>query len=174
MGGAFMKVFGIDPGTLQLGWGMIEIDDSKKLLRVEHGCLVAPAKLDFITRIGILGEGLQELMRQFSPDVAVIEKIFLGKNVDSAFKLGHVRGICAVECQRQGARVFEYAARTVKKQITGSGSAEKTLVRNFLYRQLNINSAEDKGLDATDALALAFCHILQDSVNNKLKNLERI
>ena len=169
-----MKVFGIDPGTLQLGWGMIEIDDSKKLLRVEHGCLSAPAKMGFISRIGLLGEGIQALMQQFEPDVAVIEKIFLGKNVDSAFKLGHIRGICAVECQKQGAQVVEYSARTVKKQITGSGSAEKFLVRNLLYRQLNIKVTEDKGLDASDALALAFCHILQDSVSHKLKNMERI
>ena len=95
----FMKILGIDPGTLQLGWGIIETDEVFRPKFVDHGCLVAPAKMDFMGRIGILGELVQKLISEQRPDVAVIEKIFLGKNVDSAFKLGHIRGICAVECQ---------------------------------------------------------------------------
>ena len=120
-----------------------------------------------------MGEMLQELISKHQPEVAVIEKIFLGKNVDSAFKLGHIRGICAVECQKVGAKIVEITPRTVKKQITGSGSAEKELVRNFLYRQLGIKEDTSKTLDASDALALAFCHILQDSISLKVRGMER-
>lgn len=168
-----MKILGIDPGTLHLGWGIIETNSSGAVVRVDHGCLSAPAKMNFIERIGVLGELVQELISREQPDTAVIEKIFLGKNVDSAFKLGHIRGVCAVECQKQRAKIVEYSPRTVKKQITGSGSAEKALVRNFLYRQLGIKEDPKKTLDASDALALAFCHIMQDSVTLKVRGMEK-
>ncbi len=165
-----MRVLGIDPGSLNLGWGFIETQNDQRVTQVQHGCLKANPRHDFLQRLPFLAQELDLIIRELKPEVTVIEKIFLGKNVDSAFKLGHVRGVCAVQCQKEGSVVVEYTARAVKKQITGSGSAEKTLVQNFLYRQLNI-ADPFKSEDASDALALAFCHVLLDSVNKKFQRL---
>ena len=161
-----MKVLGIDPGTVNLGWGFIEVNKKLQCQRVEHDCFNMPGKMSFFERLHGLSDCLAELVACYQPDVAVIEKIFLGKNVDSAFKLGHIRGACAVRCREAGAEVVEYTPRTVKKQITGTGSADKLIVQKFLYQQLAIKPS-GKSLDASDALALAFCHILQDSVRLK-------
>ena len=161
-----MKVLGIDPGTLNLGWGFIHWEGHP--LEVSHGCLKAPQSSSFFERLHRLSVGLEKLIAELQPDVVAIEKIFLGKNVDSAFKLGHIRGICAAHCQAAGASVAEYAARSVKKQITGSGQADKQIVMTFVTQQLNLKQ-RPQTLDASDALALAFCHILQDSVNLKHK-----
>ncbi len=165
-----MKVLGIDPGTLNLGWGFIEMDQKNKFHRIEHDTLYAPTRLPFFERLHVLNQALAELVQTYQPDVAVIESIFLGKSVDSAFKLGHIRGVCAAQCQGVGAAVVEYSPRTVKKQITGSGSAEKMVVQQFLYQQLGLKASQ-KSLDATDALALAFCHLLQDSVKIKSRGM---
>ena len=165
-----MKVLGIDPGTVNLGWGFIEVDKKGQWQRIEHDCFNVPAKMPFFERLHILEVRLADLVSTYQPDIAVIEKIFLGKSVDSAFKLGHIRGVCAVRCQSVGARVVEYTPRTVKKQVTGSGSSDKQVVQNFLYRHLSLQPT-GKSLDATDALALAFCHILQDSMRLKQQGM---
>ncbi len=166
-----MKVLGIDPGTLNLGWGFIESKNGKTWQQVDHGSLHVPQKMPFYERLQALDEGLSEIIKRFAPDFAVIEKIFLGKSVDSAFKLGHIRGVCAARCQALGAEIVEYSPRTVKMQITGSGSADKTVVRQFLYQQLSLKNGSHS-LDATDALALAFCHFLHDSVRTKHKGMQ--
>ncbi len=165
-----MRVLGIDPGSLFLGWGFIETTKDLEISSVQHGCLKAHNRHDFLARLPLLAQQLDNLVTELRPSVTVIEKIFLGKNVDSAFKLGHVRGLCAVQCQKYGSPVVEYSARTVKKQITGSGSAEKNVVQNFLYQQLKITQ-NFESQDASDALALAFCHVLQDSVNRKFQRI---
>ena len=165
-----MKVLGIDPGTLNLGWGFIETDQNGKSQFVEHDTLVVSSKLPFYERLHALDGMLEELLKTKAPDVAVIENIFLGKSVDAAFKLGHIRGICAARCQAVGAKVVEYSPRTVKMHITGSGKAEKEVVRQFLYQQLGMRNT-GKSLDASDALALAFCHVLQDSVRAKHRGM---
>ncbi len=165
-----MKVLGIDPGTLNLGWGFIESDTSKGFKQVEHGSFHVPAKLPLYERLHVLSESMGELIEKLQPEVAVIEKIFLGKSVDSAFKLGHIRGICAAHCQAVGAQIVEYSPRTVKLQITGSGGADKDIVKRFLYQQLGLSS-QGQSLDATDALALAFCHVLHNSVKTKQQGM---
>ena len=165
-----MKVLGIDPGTLNLGWGFIEADQNRNWKCVAHDSLHVSTKTPFYERLHILGEGLSEVLELYKPDVAVIEKIFLGKSVDSAFKLGHIRGVCAAQCQAFGVSIVEYSPRSVMKPITGSGSAEKEVVRQFLYQQLGVREM-GKSLDATDALALAFCHFLQDSVSLRKKGV---
>lgn len=163
-----MKVLGIDPGTRNLGWGLIEVRAGNKITCLDYGCLAVSGKTGFVERLSLLDKGLSLLVRQHKPHVAAIEKIFLGKNVDSAFKLGHIRGICAVQCQSVGAKVFEYTPRTVKKQITGSGSAEKQLVQNFVERHLSL-SGKIESEDASDALALALCHILQSETQRVMQ-----
>lgn len=157
-----MKVLGIDPGTLNLGWGFIEVGPDGKWRQIDHNCINVKPKTPFFERLHLLQEQLDLLLAQYQPQYAVIEKIFLGKSVDSAFKLGHIRGVCATRCVAQGAQIVEYTPRTVKKQITGSGSAEKLVVQNFLYQHLKLRPS-GKSLDASDALALAFCHIMLDS-----------
>ena len=165
-----MKILGIDPGTQNLGWGFISTDSKRNINKVEFGVLKAPARLNFYERLEFFDSEIHKICEAYSPDFAVIEKIFLGKNVDSAFKLGHIRGVCAARCVAAGSQVQEIAARTVKKAITGSGAADKMVVQNFLFQQLNIRT-DMKSLDASDALALAFCGLLQDSVKSKNKSL---
>jgi crossover junction endodeoxyribonuclease RuvC len=171
MGGDKVKVIGIDPGSLHLGWGIIGIDFQGKVSQVEFGVLQAPAKLSFYERLHHMSQNLSQILQEHRPHAASIERIFLGKNVDSAFKLGHIRGMCAVECQSLGVKINEYAARTVKKQITGAGNSDKLTVQSFLSQQLGVNFA-GHSFDASDALALAFCHVLHHDVQDKINRME--
>lgn len=154
-----MILFGVDPGTRNLGYGWIEVDRLRPDQVYARGCgvLRAPAKNDVATRLAQLMEQLEAIFLEHKPSIVTIEKVFLGKSVESAFVLGQARGVVMALTARSGAMVREEAAVSAKKSVTGSGSSEKTEVRLMLSRLLKMGPELDSiALDASDALALAY------------------
>lgn len=149
-------ILGVDPGSLFTGFGALRINADGELHVVSCGVIQPPHKLEFNERIGIIASEFEFLLEKLQPEVTVIERVFLGKNADSAFKLGHARGITVAASIRAGCEVVEYATRAVKKGITGSGSATKEQVQIVLYSALGL--AGKTRADASDALALAYHH----------------
>ena len=148
-----IRILGIDPGSRVAGLGLIESDGERlKLLHV--GVLALNEKLDFSLRLAELSRRLNDFFAEFRPHHVVIEKIFLGKNVESAFRLGHARGVCLATAAQYGAHIHELSPKTVKKQVTGHGGASKEEVCLFMRQIFKI---PDVGLplDATDALSMA-------------------
>jgi crossover junction endodeoxyribonuclease RuvC len=123
---------------------------------VSLGVIAPPPHFSFAERIGIIAEEFELLLERLRPDIAVIERVFLGKNADSAFKLGHARGVVMAAASRGGCQMVEYATRAVKKGITGNGSATKDQVQAVLFASLGLK--ERAIADASDALALAYYH----------------
>lgn len=151
-----LKILGIDPGSRITGYALLEIQ-SGKVVYLESGILdLIRTETLFTHRLRLLGENLENLLRRFKPHHVAIEKIFLGKNADSAFKLGHARGVVLYEALCAGAHIFEYSTREVKKGITGRGSAEKEEVQAVLKSFLKLPQL--RSLDESDALALAYYH----------------
>lgn len=148
-------ILGIDPGSHITGFGVIHADQDR-LVCVRHGTIVAPAQKSFVDRLRFLAGHLDAVFTEHRPNIAVVERIFMGRNADSAFKLGHMRGICLLAAARHGADVVEYAARSVKKGVTGSGAATKEQVQLVLFAALGLKGPAR--VDASDALALAYYH----------------
>lgn len=149
-----LTILGVDPGSRITGFGILRVVNGQ-VEHVNHGVIVLDAGQSFAIRMKQLGESFKELMAKYQPDQVVIEKIFLGKNADSAFKLGHARGVIMYEAGMGEAQVFEYATRAVKKGVTGTGGASKEDVQAILMALLNIKAINR--IDASDALAMA-CH----------------
>ncbi len=154
-----MIILGIDPGSRFLGFAAIEVDSNRRMKPIEYGVLKFDSKENLSQRLLEIGEGVRDLMKSYQPQHVSLEKIFLGKNADSAFKLGHARGVVIYEALKSKAEVFEYATRAVKKGITGSGAAEKDHVRIVVQNLLKLPPV--KSLDASDALAMACYHVTQ-------------
>ncbi|MGE0762005.1 MAG: crossover junction endodeoxyribonuclease RuvC [Bdellovibrionales bacterium] len=150
-----MTVIGLDPGSRFTGFGVIQ-SDGCDWRHLEHGVVVIPEKLPFAARLNFLAQELRPLWGRHPKATTVVEKIFLGKNADSAFKLGHARGVCMMLAAENGGEVVEYAARQVKKVVTGNGSASKEHVQMVINQWLRIQV--DMRADASDALAMALCH----------------
>ncbi len=129
------------------------------LKAIDFGVLKFDEKIPLAERLLSIGQGVRELFEKFQPNHLSLEKIFLGKNADSAFKMGHARGVIIYEALKAQAEVFEYATRVVKKGITGSGGADKDHVRLVIQNRLGL--APLKSLDASDALAMACFHASQ-------------
>jgi crossover junction endodeoxyribonuclease RuvC len=150
-------ILGIDPGSRVTGFGLLKVDMSSGQVRhLSHGVIVLPEAKPLWQRLSVLSENLQSLFEKYRPGIVAVEKIFLGKNADSAFKLGHARGVVLAVAAAQKAEVFEYATRVVKKGVTGRGSASKEEVAFLVQRLLSLKKIET--LDASDALALALHH----------------
>lgn len=147
-------VLGVDPGSRITGFGLVRIQRGQ-LIHVTHGVIVMTVDGEFAQRMLELGGAFRELIEKYRPDQVSIEKIFLGKNADSAFKLGHARGVIMYESMRGGAKVHEYATRIVKKSVVGNGGATKEQVQAVLKSLLRLPKIEY--LDSSDALAMA-CH----------------
>jgi crossover junction endodeoxyribonuclease RuvC len=162
-------IFGIDPGSRVAGFGIIKTNhkanrnanQNEAYDVLSHGVIVMPEKKSFQERLLVLGQSIQKLLKKYQPDEVAIEKIFLGKNADSAFKLGHARGVAMYECARLNLPISEYATRSIKQSVTGKGSADKEQVRKVVQMLLSIKEIEH--LDASDALAVAVHHAHQCS-----------
>ena len=151
-----LKILGIDPGSRLTGYALLESQVGPAKYVCSGVLDLVKNESDFPQRLRLLGENLEVLLQRFRPDHVVIEKIFLGKNADSAFKLGHARGVVLYEAVSAGARIIEYSTREVKKGVTGRGSAEKEEVQAVLKAFLKLPQL--RSLDESDALALAYYH----------------
>ena len=154
-------IMGIDPGTIRTGFAILA-RESENIKLLKFGVLSASPKQTLEQRLVTIGQDLETLYQQYSPKETAIEKIFFGKNADSAFKLGHLFGLCLYQATLYNSSIFQYAARFIKQSITGSGRADKDSVKAFVYNIFHIQDREtNNNTDATDAIAVALCHVYQ-------------
>lgn len=134
--------------------GIIEIQGDR-VVPVYYGAIKA-GNGEFTERLGIIFSELQLLIREYQPDQAAIETVFVANNAASAIKLGQARGaaVCAaISCNLP---VSEYSPRSVKQAIVGRGGADKEQVQHMVGMLLGIKGPIQN--DAADALAIALCH----------------
>jgi crossover junction endodeoxyribonuclease RuvC len=148
-------IIGLDPGTRFTGYGVI-VKRSRDWEYADHGVVNIPENLPLARRLQFLAERLRPVFARWPAATSVVERVFLGKNVDSAFKLGHARGVCMLLAAEASSEVVEYSARSAKKIVTGNGGAAKEHVQLVVQQWLKAPKA--LALDASDALALALCH----------------
>ena len=152
-----MKIFGIDPGSERTGYGCVERSGSRHHL-VLCGSLAAPASATFPERLHHIHAGLAALLAECRPDCVAVESIFHAKNVRSALKLGHARGVALLAASEAGLCVHEYAPAEIKRAVVGFGRAEKGQVGQMVKLLLGLERAPAPH-DVADALAVAICHL---------------
>ena len=152
-----MRIFGIDPGSERTGYGCVESLGSGHRL-VVCGALAAPSRATFPDKLKHIHAGLVTLLAQHGPDCVAVESIFHARNVLSALKLGHARGVALLAASEAGLDVVEYAPAEVKRAVVGYGRAEKNQVQQMIALLLGLD-APPSSYDASDALAVAICHL---------------
>lgn len=155
-------ILGIDPGTLMMGFGLIEVSNNHISL-VVMDVLKLSSKTDAYNRLQIIHQKVCELVKIHTPHQLAIEAPFFGKNVQSMLKLGRAQGVAIAAAMQAGVPVTEYSPRKIKQSITGNGNADKMQVMKMLQRIVTF-SDDPKYLDATDALAVAVCHHFQNNI----------
>jgi crossover junction endodeoxyribonuclease RuvC len=150
-----MRILGIDPGSQCTGYGLVE-ETTRGLRPLAHGTIRPRGGLELPDRLLEIHRGVAALVAEHAPDVVAVETAFYHKSARSTLVLGHVRGVILLAAREAGIPVCEYAPREIKLAVTGSGGAAKEQVA-LLVRGL-LRLVEPLPLDASDALAVAFCH----------------
>ena len=152
-----MKVFGIDPGSERTGYGCIETDGSRHRL-VVCGAVATPPRASFPEKLLAIHQALGRLLAEHKPACVAVENVFYAKNVRSALKLGHARGVALLAAVEGGYPLFEYTPAEIKRTVVGYGRAEKAQVAEMVRMLLGLDEAPTPH-DASDALAVAICHV---------------
>lgn len=157
-------ILGIDPGYGITGFGFIK-ENKGKIEVLAYGVIRTPAKMDFVDRLKILSEDLNDLIKKYKPTIAGVEKLYFAKNAKTAMDVGQARGVILLSLIKANIEIIELTPLQVKQGITGYGKAEKRQVQEMVKRMLNLKTIPQPD-DAADALAVA---ITVSSAKNYLK-----
>jgi len=152
-----MRVLGIDCGSRVTGYGVIDSDGAECFF-VRCGTIRSKSSEPLAARLRSIHNGIVEIIRELQPEAAAFENLFYANNVQSALKLGHVRGVSMFAAAEANLPVFEYSPLEVKSAVTGYGRAEKMQVQQMVRALLKLTETPEP-YDASDALAVAICHV---------------
>jgi crossover junction endodeoxyribonuclease RuvC len=163
-------ILGIDPGTNIMGYGVLRVTNGQPGNRNigQHAEMVTMGIIDLrkfedgYLKLGHIFERVTGIIQSYLPDEMAIEAPFFGKNVQSMLKLGRAQGVAIAAAIERSVPIHEYAPMKIKMALTGNGSASKEQVAGMLQKLLKIPKEEiGRFMDATDALAAAYCHYMQ-------------
>ena len=162
-----MRVLGVDPGLTRCGVGVVEGSIGKPLSLVEVGVILTPTDSPLDQRLLDLDQQLSQWVNMWKPDVIAVERVFSQHNVRTVMGTGQAAGIALLIAAKAGIPVMMHTPSEVKASVTGSGRANKAQVATMVQKVLNLDTIP-KPVDATDALALAICHIWRGGGNSKI------
>ncbi len=151
-----MIVLGFDPGTASTGWGVIE-QEGNRLRSLGHGCIVTSAKDPTHVRLRQIHDQARGLIKRFSPDIVVLEELFVNVNVKTALAVGQAKGVLYLAASDLEASPLEYSPLQIKQAVTGYGRASKIQVQEMIKVILRLPRIPQPD-HAADALAVAITH----------------
>jgi len=151
------RIIGVDPGTRYTGIGII--DRFENQLKFIHSEIISTKNQDKLEeKLFTIFTRISEIVEDYSPDIAAIERIFHSVNPRSSLLLGHARGVSILAARLFDLTIYEYAPNEVKSAVVGVGRASKDQVGSMVQVLLNINREIKLKEDESDALAVAICH----------------
>jgi crossover junction endodeoxyribonuclease RuvC len=161
-----MRILGIDPGTITMGYGVIEADDDEATM-VDCSALNAPHSSTIGERLNYLHQRLLEVISQYQPDAVAIEQPFMAKNVKSTLTVGMAQAVALLAAASKGIPTYEYTPSQVKQRVANYGGSSKEQVQEMVKIQLGLPQVPQPN-DAADALAVALCHLREVHLDNLL------
>lgn len=144
-----------------MGYGLLKVENKKTTI-VALGVLTPGKFGSHYDKLKYMFEKVLAVIDEYHPDAVALEAPFFGKNVQSMLKLGRAQGVAMAAALYRGLPIYEYAPLLVKQSITGMGRASKEQVAYFLQKVYGLTELP-KQMDATDAVAVAICHHIQQS-----------
>ena len=162
-----MRILGIDPGTVIMGYGVI-IGDDDSIALVDYGTLKSPLRSPIGERLSYLYHKLMEIIARSKPDVVAVEQPFvMSRNVKSALAIGRAQAIALLAAANSGLPAYEYTPTQVKLVVADYGASSKEQIQQMVQLQLGLAAVPEPD-DAADALAVAICHLRQSHLTDLL------
>jgi len=162
-----MRVLGIDPGLTRCGLGIVEGAVGRPLTMIGVGVILTPPTLALESRLLELDTSINEWISLWNPDFIAVERVFAQHNVRTVMGTAQAAGVALLIAAKSEIPVTMHTPSEVKASVTGSGRANKEQVAQMVAKLLNLNEIP-KPVDATDALALAICHIWRGGATAKI------
>ena len=166
-----MKVLGIDPGTISMGYAVIAGDDDRPAV-LSAGALTQSARSPLGKRLNYFFLELLNIIDDAKPDVVAVERPFVARNPRSALAIGQAQAIALLAAANRDIPAREYTPTQVKQTVTGYGGSDKAQVQEMVRLQLGLDYTPEPN-DVADAMAVAICHLRQTHLENLLAGGER-
>jgi crossover junction endodeoxyribonuclease RuvC len=157
---------GIDPGTATTGYGLVRLMRDGELVAVKYGVILTPKDATAPARLEMVYDGMNDLLEEYKPDTAAVEKLYFARNVTTALAVGQARGVVMLALQKAGIEAFEYSPKEIKNAVVGYGGADKRQVQEMVRALLQLDSIPRPD-DAADALAVAITHLNTKRYDNQ-------
>lgn len=161
-----MRVLGVDPGTVVVGYGVIE-SKNDKIVMLDCGALNTSARSPIGERLSYLYNRLCEIVARYQPDALAVEQPFVSKNVSSALAIGKAQAIAILAAANKGIPTHEYTPAQIKQRVANYGASSKEQVQEMVRLQLGLSEVPQPD-DAADALATALCHLREVHISSLL------
>ena len=152
-----MRILGIDPGTISLGYGVIDCEEGN-ISFVCCDALKCKQRSPIGERLCYIYDGICSVIEKYHPDAMAVEQPFADKNIRSALVIGKAQAIAILAAGKHKIPCFEYTPAQIKQGATSYGASSKEQVQQMVKLQLNLPEVPEPN-DAADALAVAICHI---------------
>lgn len=156
-----MRVLGVDPGIAITGYGIVDYAGNS-FVPVTYGSIRSTADMQPHARLCKLYDELKDLIVKYHPQYFAVEELFFNRNVRTAMSVGQARGVIILAAAQANLAVYEYTPLQVKQAVVGRGRADKQQVQYMVKVILNL-PAVPRPDDVADALAVAICHINNNS-----------
>lgn len=166
-----MIILGIDPGTAEMGWGVVQKQKSNLKNKrwgakyVDHGMIKTSPEEPLSKRLVIIKRGVEDLVNTHQVDEIVIERVVFNVNKRSAISVAQSYGVILLLAGERDLPVYEYNALEAKLYVAGHGRADKRIVQLAVKRMLHLRE-HPTPVHAADALAIALCHIIKTATAN--------
>ena len=162
-----VKVLGIDPGTLRLGWSVCE-GNSSHVDRLASGCIsLGASSVPIAERLNEIQVQLRPILSNYNLRVLALERAFFGSNARSALRIGEARGVVLMLAAEFGLHIYEVSPATVKLRIAGNGQASKEQVLNLVRAHLKDSTFAPNTEDESDAVAIALTAFFDMNIGTK-------
>lgn len=149
-----MIILGVDPGTRNTGFGVIDYEKNGSRL-LHYGSVKLDGNKPLSDRLVTIYSKISSVIEAYKPQCVAIETAFYAKNISSTMKLGHARGVILLAAAQSGSQILEISPREIKRHVTGNGNASKEQVAKMIQLMLNLTD-QFPIYDISDAIAIAF------------------
>jgi crossover junction endodeoxyribonuclease RuvC len=163
-----MIIMGIDPGTVVMGYGVIENKDSDVSL-IKYGTINTKPRSPIGERLSYLYQSLMKIFQQYQPQEIAVEQPFFAKNARTAFTIGRAQAVAILAAANLNIPCFEYTPAEIKQRVASYGASSKEQIQQMVSLQLGMTQIPYPS-DAADALAIAICHVQVKHIENLLNS----
>ena len=157
-----MRILGVDPGTRTMGYALLDVDDDDAPRCVAWGTLPGGPSREIGERLHALHAGLQDVAARWRPDQLAIEEPFVSpqRGAKSAVAVGQAQAVALLVAVHGAMSIHRYAPAKVKSAVANYGGGTKEQVQRSVQVLLGLGD-EPMPEDASDAVAVALCHVQQ-------------